>query len=121
MAGIAGLSRGEAGRPTLVRLCDRLRLGFQGRPAKTDPAAYAYRIHWLAQARTWTPARRAEVLAPLRRLTSSPSFRSVEGARIYEIPELDSQKHAGASLVELLTVLEALLAAPADLGGDHGR
>jgi len=105
----------------LAWLCERLRLGFRGRPAKTDPAAYAYRIHWLAQARTWTPARRAEVLAPLRRLTSSPGFRAAEGGRIHELPELDSLKHAGASLAELQTVLEALLAAPADLGGDHGR
>ena len=105
----------------MVWLCEHLRFGFRGRPATTDPAAFAYRIHWLAQARTWTPARRAEVLSPLRRLTSSPSFQPVEGGRIYEIPELDSQKHAGASLAELMTVLEALLAAPADPGGDHGR
>jgi hypothetical protein len=121
VAGIAGQSRGEAGRPSLAWLRERLRLAVRGRAAKADPAAYAYRIHWLAQARTWTPARRAEVLAPLRRLTSSPGFRPVEGARIYEIPELDSQKHAGASLVELLTVLEALLTPPAHLGGEHGR
>jgi hypothetical protein len=104
----------------LAGLREHLKSALRSRAASEDPAAFSYRIHWLAEARQWTPARQSEILELLRPLMNSPGFRAGEAARMYEVPGLDLQRHAGVSLFELSRVLEALMASPPDPGGDHG-
>lgn len=76
-------------------------------PSGPDPS-FAYRVGWLNEARTWDAARRAAVSAGLRAIVEDPSFTPNENRRRYRVPELDSRLHAGASLLALQQILQAI-------------
>lgn len=72
-----------------------------------DPA-FAYRVGWLKEARTWDAHRRSAVAEGLRLTLSDPSFSPNEFRRLHRVPGLDESLHAGASLLALQQVLQAL-------------
>lgn len=77
-------------------------------PSGTPDPAYAYRVGWLKEARTWDSQRRSAVAENLRVVLGAPDFSPNEFRRQYRVPALDESLHAGASLVALQQVLMAL-------------
>lgn len=69
---------------------------------------FSYTIFWTKQARGWDAARRRAVAAALEEVLRQPGFEANDYARRYRVPGLDEQGHAGASLLALKKVLEAL-------------
>ena len=80
----------------------------QREPAGTPDPAYAYRVGWLKEARTWDARRRSAVAEGLRAVLREPTFSPNEFRRLYSVPALDGSLHAGASLLALQQVLLAL-------------
>lgn len=78
-------------------------------PPRVD---FSYTIYWTKQVRGWDPARRAAMEAALRPVLAQPGFEANDYERRYAVPGLDSQAHAGASLLALNKVLRAFLDAP---------
>lgn len=72
-----------------------------------DPA-FAYRVGWLKEARTWDARRRSAVAEGLRLTLGDPAFSPNEFRRLHRVPALDESLHAGASLLALQQVLLAL-------------
>lgn len=77
---------------------------------------YSYRVYWTKAARTWGPERRRKVRDAVEAITRLPGFTPNERLRRYPVPQIDDLRHAGASLVALLEVLDAL---DADTGELH--
>ena len=69
---------------------------------------YSYRVYWMTIARGWDTSRRRQVRATVEAVTHLPGFLPNELLRRYPVPQIDDLPHAGASLVALLEVLEAL-------------
>jgi hypothetical protein len=74
--------------------------------APPDPA-FAYRIGWMTEVRTWDAVRRAAMADELRPVLGAPDFVANAYDRRYRVPALDAGLHAGASLVALQQVLQA--------------
>ena len=69
---------------------------------------FSYTIFWTKQARLWDAARRETIGAALADVLAQPGFEPNDYERRYRVPGLDEQGHAGASLVALGKVLDAL-------------
>jgi hypothetical protein len=69
---------------------------------------FSYTVYWTKQARGWDEARRAAVRAALRNVMSQPGFEANTYQRRYRVEGLDDVAHAGASLMALKKVLNAL-------------
>lgn len=69
---------------------------------------FSYTIFWTKQARQWEAARRQTVGAALDQVLAQPGFEANDYERRYRVPGLDDQAHAGASLLALRKVLQAL-------------
>ncbi len=78
--------------------------------------AYSYRVYWTRTARMWGEDRRRQVRAAVQAVTRLPGFTPNERLRRYPVPQIDDLPHAGASLVALLEVLDAL---ESDTGDGH--
>lgn len=81
--------------------------GRENAPAEPDPA-FAYRVAWTKEARTWDAVRRAAIARSLGQVLQSREFLPNVYDRRYRVPGLDDSQHSGASLVALRAVLEAL-------------
>jgi len=92
---------------TSLREAIRRRLRSRASDPSFDPVV-SYRLYWTGQARTWAPARRAALLRSVATLLQEPDFEPNTYRRRYRIDGLDSNGHAGASLVALRDVLSAL-------------
>ncbi len=81
----------------------------------------AYTIHWTRLVREWDAERRHRVHIAVRDLVEAEDFRPNQYKRIYRIPELDAEAHAGASLMALHKVLrgfEDLVGKPGNRRGE---
>ncbi len=70
----------------------------------------SYRFFWMAQARLWPAPRRQAVLQAVRAVVEAPDFVPNPYQRLYQVVGLDPTGQAGASLVALREVLQALQA-----------
>lgn len=84
------------------------RLAGGGGAEGPDAAEYSYTVHWTKVARDWGRAKREEVRLAVLEMTRRPEFRPSRLERRYVVPTVDGQAHAGASLLALLAVLEAI-------------
>lgn len=75
-----------------------------------DPSQieFSYTVFWMRQARQWNADRRTSVRASLNAVLTREDFLNNAFARAYTVPGLDDQAHAGASLLALRKVLDAL-------------
>jgi hypothetical protein len=90
----------------------RLFLGDKGQePSASD---FAYVIHWTNLARTWDHERRIMLYAEVSSIIDSPDFTPNAMERRYHVDKLDDLPHAGASLLALKQVLEALQFNPSE-------
>lgn len=96
-------------RESVRRRLEQLR-DDQPEPAADDRemAKLSYRINWLRTASEWDEDRRGGIRQAVASATQAPGFDGAGLNRVYQVPELDSSSHAGASLVALLDVLDAL-------------
>ena len=82
------------------------------KPRRAPPGAprveFSYTIFWTKQARQWEAARRQAVAAALEAVLAQPGFEANDYQRRYRVAGLDDQGHAGASLLALKKVLEAM-------------
>jgi hypothetical protein len=69
---------------------------------------FSYTIFWTKQARQWDATRRRAVAAALEAVLGQPGFEANDYQRRYRVEGLDEQGHAGASLLALKKVLEAM-------------
>lgn len=69
---------------------------------------FSYTVFWMRQARQWNAERRASVRDSLKGVLAREDFLNNAFARTYTVPGLDDQAHAGASLLALRKVLDAL-------------
>jgi hypothetical protein len=77
-------------------------------PGPRDPSRFSYSVHWTRTARGWDLDRREKARSALLDLTRRTGFEATSLERRYLVPEVDGLPHAGASLIALLEVLEAL-------------
>ena len=77
------------------------------RVAARDRVDYSYTVFWTKQARLWDAAKRGAVAQEVARLVASADFNANFYQRTYTLTEVDGA-HAGASLLALQKVLEAL-------------
>jgi hypothetical protein len=89
-------------RETLRRLARR------GAEQGPDAAEYSYTVHWTKVARDWDWRKREGARLAVLEITRRPEFRRSTRERRYVVPAVDDQAHAGASLLALLAVLEAI-------------
>jgi hypothetical protein len=78
------------------------------RPPGPPRVEFSYTIYWTKQARQWDAARREAIEAALAKVLAQAGFEPTDYERRYRVPGLDEQGHAGASLVALGKVLDAL-------------
>lgn len=98
----------EGGR-SVTSLRESLRRRFRrGADPQAQHAAYAYVVYWTKSARTWTSKQRAAALQAVRDIAARRDFLPTTYERRYRLPEVDSSAHAGASLIALRRVLEAM-------------
>ncbi len=76
--------------------------------AEAPKPDFSYRIYWMKTAREWPRERLDEVERALRRTVERDDFEANAYERRYRIDGLDDEAHAGASLMALLQVIEAL-------------
>lgn len=74
-------------------------------PSQID---FSYTVFWMRQARQWDAGRRASVRESLHTVFAREDFLNNAFARTYIVRGLDDQAHAGASLLALQKVLDAL-------------
>ena len=77
------------------------------RISSREPVDYSYTIFWTKTARLWSIDQRAAISNSLKALINSPDFRANPFDRHYVLDGVESA-HAGASLMALQKVLEAL-------------
>lgn len=68
----------------------------------------AYTFFWMKEARQWSERRRAAVSLELEELMRGANFEANLYERRYSLPALEEGRHAGASLLALSRVLQAL-------------
>lgn len=77
------------------------------RVAARDRVDYSYTVFWTKNARVWDTARREAVAQRLTAVINSPDFDANFYQRTYTLEGVDGA-HAGASLLALQKVLQAL-------------
>jgi hypothetical protein len=77
---------------------------------ETQRVSYSYRVFWTRQARTWNADQRRTIRERLNTLMPDAEFETNDFERVYHIEGVDGE-HAGASVLALAQVLEALDAA----------
>lgn len=82
-----------------------------------EAASFSYRVYWTREVRSWAPGRRRQARAAVEELVQSPAFEANMLARRFRVPAVDESKHAGASLVALVQVLQAFEGEPEAEGG----
>ena len=92
---------------TAIRDILRRLTGQPEQAPKPDRIDYSYRVFWAKQARGWHADRRTSVLEAARHLASASGFEANAFERRYRVEGLEGE-HAGASLLALIRVLEAL-------------
>lgn len=98
----------EGGR-RVTSLRESLRRRFRRSADLQAPhAAYANVVYWTKTALTWTPEQRAAALRAVRDIAERQDFLPTTYERRYRLPDVDSSAHAGASLMALRRVLEAM-------------
>ena len=104
----------------MTSIWEALRRRFRGQQDLARQASFSYEVYWAKTARLWTPEHRAQALQAVRGLLSRSEFVTTLYDRTYRLEEVDATPHAGASLVALQRVLEAL---PTESHGelDHER
>ena len=97
------------GGPRVTSLRENLRRRFRrGADPQVQHAAYAYVVYWTKTARGWTSEQRAAALQAVRDIAARRDFLPTTYERRYRLAEVDASAHAGASLIALRQVLEAL-------------
>jgi hypothetical protein len=89
-------------REVLHRLLDRTKV-----PERV-PRDYAYTVHWLKEARSWSDSKRERVRDALDQMMPASTFREESDESRYTLSQVDDVPHTGASLAALLRVLDAL-------------
>jgi hypothetical protein len=79
----------------------------QVEPDEPDPEM-AYVLYWMKTARGWSDARRGQVRAAALEVVDGDGFTANIFERRYQVAGLDDSRHAGASLIALLKVLNGL-------------
>ena len=69
---------------------------------------YAYAVYWTKIARAWPSDRRRSALQAVRAIRERPDFRATLHTRLYHLEDVNSSAHAGASLIALERVLQAM-------------
>lgn len=69
---------------------------------------YSYRVYWMKTARSWTEGRLDEVREEVQRVVEGEGFEANPFERRYHVEAVDDEEHAGASLLALLEVIDAL-------------
>jgi hypothetical protein len=77
-------------------------------PSPEESTTYAYAVHWTKTARAWPSERRRSVLRAVRAVRERPDFRATLHERLYHLDDVDSAAYAGASLIALERVLQAM-------------
>ncbi len=77
------------------------------RVSSREPIDYSYSVFWMKTARTWSAEKRSKVAKNLGALIDSADFQANPFDRHYTIDGMEGS-HAGASLIALKKVLEAL-------------
>jgi hypothetical protein len=94
-------------RVTSLRENLRRRFG-RGADPQVQRAAFAYVVYWTKTVGGWTPERRAATLRAVLDLAARQDFVPTTYQRRYRLAEVDASAHAGASLIALRQVLEAM-------------
>ncbi|HET7010554.1 MAG TPA: hypothetical protein VFI11_07245 [Anaerolineales bacterium] len=92
----------------MTSLRELLRRRFGRGDDLAERAAFSYAVYWTKTAREWSPERRAEALKAVRAVCARPDFAPTTFERSYRLESIDESAHAGASLLALQRVLEAL-------------
>ena len=103
---------------TSLREAVRRRLGLAARDM-ADPVGYTYAVHWTKTARVWDREQRERARLALLHLTRQGDFEATTQERRYIVKEVDDIPHAGASLIALLGVLDALDHSKGDPPEEH--
>ncbi len=77
--------------------------------ADVHNAEFSYAVYWTKVAREWDADRRRRIHAVVKALVDRAEFVANEFERRYFTPEIDAEKHSGASLVALERVLASLV------------
>jgi hypothetical protein len=77
-------------------------------PSPEESTTYAYAVYWTKTARTWPSERRRSVLQAVHAVRERPDFHATLQERLYHLDDVNSAAHAGASLIALERVLQAL-------------
>jgi len=77
-------------------------------PSPEESTDYAYAVYWTKTARAWRPDRRRSALQAVRAIRERPDFRATVHERLYHLDDVNSSVHAGASLIALERVLQAM-------------
>ena len=97
------------GGPRVTSLRENLRRRLRrGADPQVQHAAFAYVVYWTKTVRGWTPERRAAALRAVRDIAARQDFLPTTYERRYRLADVDSSSHAGASLIALQQVLEAM-------------
>jgi len=97
------------GGPCVTSLREDLRRRFRrGTDPQVQQAAFAYVVYWTKTVRSWTPERRAATLRAVQDIAARPDFLPTTYERRYTLADVDSSAHAGASLIALRQVLQAM-------------
>ncbi len=78
------------------------------RKASSPRPDYSYRVYWTKMARSWSPERRRAVREAVRARVEGDEFEANAFERRYRVEALGDGVHAGASLLALLEVIDAL-------------
>jgi hypothetical protein len=92
---------------TSIRESIRRLLG-RGEAQNEPDSEFAYVVYWTKIGREWDAQRRKGVYLAVKEVVEAEDFEANLLERRYEVPTVDSSPHAGASLVALLRVIEAL-------------
>lgn len=91
-------------------------LSGEGKPPDLPDPAYSYAVYWIKQVRSWPEQRREHIRVTVGRIIRHEDFEPSLYHRQYRVPGLDDVRHAGASLIQLLRVLEHFAAQSTDSG-----
>jgi hypothetical protein len=84
---------------------------------------YSYRLFWAKEALDWEAQERQQVREAVLEILEMENFKANSYQRRYSLEVVDDNKHAGASMLALYTVLQELdrLEQQEDLNDDTGR
>ena len=97
------------GGPRVTSVRESLRRRFaRGADTQVQHAAFAYAVYWTKTVRGWTSERRAAALRAVQDIATREDFLPTTYERRYRLADVDATAHAGASLIALRQVLEAM-------------